>query len=399
MKGLKPTLVSAIAIGLLAGSVVGVAAQDDAATEPSSQTTELLPGVDLVTEEVEPGVYRVVSDGVRELARPADLLSLRYFDEYISPGFAYRIDARETGGIVANADAVWLRRPEGIIRLGESEPVWAPEAGDSTPSFIAGPDGTLYQTKTRNVLRDGSWEKVGFPAGRLGLQKVSHFLVAPDGSLWVIGNNGEGGKERRRRLARRDADGWSRVKNPPVSPGSSGQASDWGVSGDGDLYVKQGQNIKRFDGTRWETLESPGKDIYGLDVGRDGAVWVSVTGADRDRMNRLLLRAGADGWITHDPGRRYLRLAENAVGDDGALWYAATGDPMISGGCDGVTRTDGTTTTTFLPGLCIYDIAIGPEGDVWLETSSWDGDYFVPESVGPLEVHVITQEAVEAAVQ
>ena len=31
MKGLKPTLVSAVAIGLLAGSAVGVAAQDEAA--------------------------------------------------------------------------------------------------------------------------------------------------------------------------------------------------------------------------------------------------------------------------------------------------------------------------------------------------------------------------------
>jgi hypothetical protein len=31
VKGLKPTLVSAIAIGLLAGSVVGVVAQDEAA--------------------------------------------------------------------------------------------------------------------------------------------------------------------------------------------------------------------------------------------------------------------------------------------------------------------------------------------------------------------------------
>jgi hypothetical protein len=35
VKGLKTTLISAIAIGLLAGSAVGVAAQDDASLEPS----------------------------------------------------------------------------------------------------------------------------------------------------------------------------------------------------------------------------------------------------------------------------------------------------------------------------------------------------------------------------
>ena len=63
MRGIQSGLSVILAIGLLAGSAVAVTAQD----------ADLLPGVDLVTEEVEPGVYRVLSDGVDDLSDIPDL--------------------------------------------------------------------------------------------------------------------------------------------------------------------------------------------------------------------------------------------------------------------------------------------------------------------------------------
>jgi hypothetical protein len=68
VKGLKPTLISVIAIGLLAGSVVGVAAQDEAtAVEftgatgfgPSSGSYNITPIVEPFTDPRLAGEFRV----------------------------------------------------------------------------------------------------------------------------------------------------------------------------------------------------------------------------------------------------------------------------------------------------------------------------------------------------
>lgn len=60
-------------IALLAAALqsLALAAPVVAASEPCS-TADLLPGVDLVTEDVEPAVLRVVDDGVRSLSRVAE---------------------------------------------------------------------------------------------------------------------------------------------------------------------------------------------------------------------------------------------------------------------------------------------------------------------------------------
>ena len=64
MRSVRQALVSTLAVGLLAAPALAA----EEATTP-----DLLPGVDLVTEEVEPGVYRVLSDGVRNLGSEATI--------------------------------------------------------------------------------------------------------------------------------------------------------------------------------------------------------------------------------------------------------------------------------------------------------------------------------------
>ena len=71
------------------------------ASEQADRTTrsDIVPGVDLVTEEVEPGVLRVVSDGVRELSAPAN---------------------RDEGKVVVAPDGnVWVFGTDGFYRLGD----------------------------------------------------------------------------------------------------------------------------------------------------------------------------------------------------------------------------------------------------------------------------------------
>ena len=102
-----------VAILALGGSSTMVAAQEPAEDE------DLLPGVELATEEIEPDVFHVLSDGIRELSRP---VKFEWLEEggwgWTSPGSAYRINAEMTAGLAANQEGVWLYDRDGIVRLG-----------------------------------------------------------------------------------------------------------------------------------------------------------------------------------------------------------------------------------------------------------------------------------------
>ena len=414
MRTLRLLLAWTVMLALVGGLGGTVLAQDDA-TEQS--LGDPLPGVELVTEQVEPGVYRVVNDGVRELSNPLGLDDFFARCCWEPPGDVYRHSAFEANDIVASEAGVWLRDPEGIIRLGKAEPVWAPDDGDGTPEFKAAPDGTLYQPRSRRVLEGDDWVEMKLRLGRFGLREIEEIMFAHDGSLWVLGDTGKGGGEPQQRLARRDAEGWSRISPPPPPPAwlrnqreraregrstnpvrTNGRLNtiptigDWAVTPDGSLYVKRHKWLQRFDGTDWESLERPGQDPD-LHVGPDDAVWVSSRRPDAEWPERQVTRFGTEEGATISFEQHPLFGQIRAVGADGAFWYAALGHPLTSGGCGGIARTDGTTTTTFLDGLCVYDVAIGPNGGVWLQAGSWDGDYFVPDAVGPVETYVISVDA------
>jgi len=94
----------------------------------ASPETDLLPGVDLVTEAVEPGVERIVSDGIRDLSG-------------VGPG-------RERGplppdGLAVGPDgAVWLDTGSTLVKLGDPDSFPLPSM--SWPDLKVSPDGTLW---------------------------------------------------------------------------------------------------------------------------------------------------------------------------------------------------------------------------------------------------------------
>ena len=190
MRTLRLLLAWTVMLALVGGLGGTVLAQDDA-TEQS--LGDPLPGVELVTEQVEPGVYRVVNDGVRELSNPLGLDDFFARCCWEPPGDVYRHSAFEANDIVASEAGVWLRDPEGIIRLGKAEPVWAPDDGDGTPEFKAAPDGTLYQPRSRRVLEGDDWVEMKLRLGKYGLREIEEIMFAHDGSLWVLGDTGKGG--------------------------------------------------------------------------------------------------------------------------------------------------------------------------------------------------------------
>ena len=172
----KPMLAVPVLIAVLAGSAVGVNATDD--TDPDDTEQD-----GLVTEEVEPGVERIISDGAGH-----DL------DER-HPTYRYDMD-----DVAVTPDGtVWLwssyhetdRDAHPEVWRGLHVLLWAlGEPGMSElPDVYCDP---VPEEEGLGVLCIDTPEGVGttYLAGTL----INEVVVAPDGTIWAVGDyDGEGG--------------------------------------------------------------------------------------------------------------------------------------------------------------------------------------------------------------
>ncbi|MEX1295165.1 MAG: hypothetical protein AB1Z67_03235 [Candidatus Limnocylindrales bacterium] len=396
-------VIPALALALATASAGAVSGQDGSEAGTAPDMPGSLVGEDLEAVELAPGVYQVLRDGVRDLTRPLEIV---IFDPNLSPGDVHRLNAVATHGLAANANGVWLGGPDGVFRLGHDDLVWetGPNPDATGAGLIVTPADRLYRGGdggAGEILAKDEWKPVvptlgGFEAdGSAG-------RFTQDGSLWVRGTNAKQGDQRRAAFARRDADGWTLIGSPPRLPGRApdkrpASVDHWGVSDSGVLYVSRARRqVQRYADGRWETLAPPGGRIAGLHVGPDGAVWVERESADGRTYagSSEFARLDEDGWTGYELGPpRYLSPSPAAVGADGALWLAPGGDLMSSGGCAGIIRVGTGRLDRFLLDHCIYDVAPGPSGELWLEAGTWDGSWYAPASVGPVGVYVITPAA------
>ena len=347
---MRTIIAATVALALASTTAIGSAAQD--APAPST-STELLPGVTITVEEVEPGVVRVLSDGVREFSWPVEPGETRYFDPLTSPpGAGYWGAIQRVANLVANDEGVWLGGPDGIVRLGDEGFVWEAKSDWHALWLEVAADGTLHMPERMTFLGKNGWKKVTMPSRRAirfpSPHGVTSILFAPDGSLWVEGLTGKTDKSERARLARRDDNGWFVVKLPLPLPNlrSWPGIEELQATDDGVLYVRRGSRfLQRYDGRRWDTLPRPAA-FKGLYVAPEGTVWAVADGPERERR---LYRLDADGkgWTAHevdltphpllDVGWSSVRHS-SAAAPDGAFWFAAGDGDREDGRCDGITR-------------------------------------------------------------
>jgi hypothetical protein len=351
---------------------------------PSPTTTEqLLSGMDTV--EVEPGVFRVTSDGVRDLT------------------------SVEAADIVAGYDGgIWLLREDGFLRLGSDvSHAWPAGAGDEECALEVAPDGTLWVIGCGDPVRstDGEeWTVQPCPDDSTDCQEFTHLTVAPDGTLWAF-------DEHRHSVSHLGPAGWQALEPDPIAmvrpllpPTDAGEL--YGI-GDGWLPV-----LWRHSDGVWQEQGS----IFNVDVGPDGTVWADVGAgwgdpALPDDQVGFARSAGGEWevWATADIlpdiriGSTYFGY-EREVAPDGSLWFSLWRGPDDSGPfelewwCDGLARFDGETLDRFLPGRCpLMDIAA--DGSVWLlatdEGALTPGEGGFPDDQ-TWDLYVITPEAVAA---
>jgi hypothetical protein len=369
-----------------------------AAVTDSPGPTELLPGVDLVTEEVELGVHRVVSDGVRNLSRVAD-------DEEAWLGGVLE------GNIVAGLDgSVWWLGPEGFHRLGDETTHTWPEGGRgierlASDDFAVALDGTLWRSGVDVSSFDGeAWIELDFES-TIGsdddLRPVGGVEARADGTVWITwADPSPAGDPRTLTTTRLTSDGWEQV---PASfpwiriPGPLQLAVAEETEGEAWL-VRSEWGLYRIDEGEWQRQPTPPEpgSFAAADVGPDGTLWARY---DDDPSGNTLARLDGTEWQTFTDGiprigGHYMGFTGwFEVGPDGSVWFNPFGDYEATGTeCDGVASFDGVMLNRFLRDSCIYAMDIAPNGAVWLQAGP------SPENP-PNTVHtyVITPEAAAAA--
>ncbi len=364
-----------------------------AVTEPPSPVTTKAFLSTMVTEEVEPGVLRVINDGYRDLTTSTDPMRRFTFGaaraDYLYPGLR--------AVIVGDAGNVWRTAacvapaPESrclrLYRVGQ-ERAW--DVDPVPVSFWdgqidAGLDGRLWALANGapRVFEDGAWE----PAEHRVEGDFDAIAVQADGRVWLKSHE----------LCWTDETSAGCTSWPDVFDGGNHGVAGPVVTDDGIVWLtaladKDGSvSFLRFDGTEWQVLPAPA-DYPGdptplthpVGLTPDGGtVW---TAGDPFVQHQSLTRLDEQGWTTFTAadgvgtwgGQRgewnsptdMLRAAPDGSAWVNATIVAASGtDPSTGTGrrtCDGVARFDGETWQPFLAGSCISDLDFAPDGSAWV---------------------------------
>ena len=422
---------------VVAGSVVavfgglllaGVLTQPDDDTllpvggSPSPTTrSDLLSGVDLSVDELEPGVYRVVSDGVRDLVDPYD-----------------PADERKHNNLVAGQDgSVWILDRDRFYRIGAADtyPSVLQTRLDplSAPRPYVDPDGTLW------VMAGPWWDVPRAELGRLfafadGEWQVRHegvaaFALQPDGTVWAMRDFLRERDDDYSTLERLDPDGWTvfEVGEPETVELWVGPGTQLSIDQDDVPEMVVDHLVKRdsgggvwvgFEGNTplWEAL---GDDVAFVDIGAGGDAWayteasVPVTG-DGERTTEIvpyLISGSVDTGVaaTYGPEHGVPLAADMVEGPDSMLRVDPAGRVWMvperpDYACDGIASFDGERWTRHLRGLCIRAFDFSPNGATWVRAN---GAEALEDGAGPLpnylglrtHTYVITQEALAGAAE
>ncbi|MEA2025278.1 MAG: hypothetical protein U9O18_01170 [Chloroflexota bacterium] len=334
---------------------------------PSPMTTgELLSG--MVTEEVEPGVYRVIDDGVR------DLSSADYW------------------GVVAGEDgSIWLGGSGDLFRLGVTETHdWQLGEWNGLWDFEIGHDGTVWAV----AVNDEGQALRSFDGEAWATHRAVEYFSGQDGDVEVVSDGvvwaalGDG------TLGYLAADGstWQTIETPKARPATvaagpllpAEEDDQWGLFGqdiwefgfiatESDAWTPYFGGVSHYADGEWEHVPYGGPDTEALP---DDVFWGLGQAVDD---GPVLYRHDGTGWQQWFLGEDD-RLAVNwlvgphAMAPDGNFW-------AVRPDCLGVNRFDGRTWVEYLPGICADDMDIAFDGSVWLLAD---------------DLYVITPEAVAA---
>jgi hypothetical protein len=369
-----------LVVSLVAVATTAVAAQATNSTEDRLSV--------MATEQLEPGVFRVGNDGVRDL-EPGDI-------EHLAVG----LDG-----------SVWTFGVDGFYRLGHEQAEALAAGPELVPhqTFAVGPDGTLWVDGLHWEPR--GWDGLGaFDGERWSWHRPDDIPpgywpwdlhLGPDGSVLAL-LAGRGEWQSKAALVARLEDGQWEVSEgePGLLPELFGgeSSSAWMV---GD---SPSPTLSRFDGAAWQPMDTPSgfPGQWELVVGPADGLWVRLwEGSVADFGTPPMSLAHWDGstWQRWDREHFPIEAGESLLGafqpvdaaPDGSLWgrvaWPSWESPFsrewTEPECDGVARFDGTTLSRYLEGLCVGALDVAPDGSAWLlagpDHDQWELYVITPE--------------------
>ena len=331
-----------------------------AVTEPPSPMTtdELLSRSR--TEEVEPGILRVIDDGVRDLRSAGNTASSA--DGTAASGCWRRM---------ASCDSAPTRHTTGL--QGRPEP-----ASD----FGVAPDGTVWTVRAEDASR---------PSGRSTTGGGRH---RPD-----VGYPHPRGHLGRHGLGSLAGPGVGDGQPSATSPATAGSPSGKGTGSNcttvastcpmgatsGSPEARRTEHLPELFGLvdgawqRSSTAPSPWR-AWGRRARSGSSPATSCFAWTRPRRNRCggMGAARVDDRREGAACRTFLPGDAFRVAPDGSVWFALrakSGPPLLEESCEGIARFDGTNRVgPSLSDLCVTSIEVAADGSVWLLAHDREAD-------------------------
>jgi hypothetical protein len=341
----------------------------------------------MVTEEVEPGVYRVLSDDAGH-----DLVAEPPGDVTVAPDgsvWLLRGASIEPGWPIRDhVDAVYRLGLRNTHPFDPADPSYAwftDFAVDARGhAWVKIGDGA-----TLGNFDGSSWMAPTWPDGSAGVAGIES---SDDGSVWVTQTVEDGPGPRVARIINGEWTVLPPLEAPTLAGYFHGAARYFAAATDGTAWLANGnfhafdsatsapQGLLHFDGTGWQVMDLPVDDpstwkAGPLALGSDGTLWVFLepnTGQHLACRPGQLARFSEDEWSLfehrphHSGSSRPNRVppivcgqgpeASLAVDGEGRLWVAAYED--------GVRSFDGTTWQHYLTDLHVNRMGVLPDGSV-----------------------------------
>jgi hypothetical protein len=325
-----------------------VEATDPTGEPESAPSADLLPGVHLVTAEVGPGVYRVLSDGEHDLQKNVWNVSVApdggiFVEKHNVVGYSKANegpspDQRETEPIYRNSRIIQIGEP-GVFKTAKGRNIARPPFEDARwgrndhqvyDVCRIALDGACWKDRVDNkkhvywVTRlDIDGEERAFTAEDVGLAEagdqadIGNVQIAGDGTVWVTGDDGT-----KERFATYGGETWALVPEPPGMQRRGVLA----VDPDGVVwlshatYQEDGPEVSGFsrwlDGSWTTTSFEPtaARDSgWGLTFDPDGIPWIgSLTWFDGTRLRHVQ--------VPSSDANRKLNVRSVAHAPDGSIW-------------------------------------------------------------------------------